>query len=442
MGGKIISVLPGSIAEEIGIEPGDTLTAINDIPVTDLIDFNFLEAEEEMELTIEKPNGEIWICPLEKDYDEELGLVFETNVFDGVRRCHNHCIFCFEDQLQPNPRESLHAKDDDYRMSFLEGNFITCTNMTEEDYLRIETLHLSPLYVSVHTVDPELRRKMLRNKHAGDIMFALKRLIAAGCLLHTQIVLCPGINDGEKLQETMNTLRDLYPRDESAGGVISAAVVPVGLTRFQKDQSLRLFTKEEAGAILDFIEDMQDICRKELGTAFIFPADELYIKAERPLPDAATYEDFPQLENGIGMAALFRSEYEACKDMVPTVPPKEKLGIVTGVNGYAALKPCIDDICKRCGGKIDLITVENSFYGSTVTATGLLTGSCLLNAGKLKDYDRLLLPSNMLKFDREIFLDDVTLEQVEAGLNTKITVVECNAASLIRAISPIINNKE
>ena len=434
MGGQISLVMAGSIAEELGIKPGDILQAINGDPVKDLIDFNFWEAGEELELTIEKPGGEIWIYQVEKDYDEPLGISFTASVFNGIRRCHNRCIFCFEEQLQPNPRPSLHAKDDDYRMSFLEGNFITCTNLKEEDYQRIGQLHLSPLYVSVHTVDPQLRQEMLGIKKSAAIVPVLQRLTDMGCLLHTQIVLCPGFNDGAKLQETMDVLSSLYPRDYTCGGVISAAVVPVGLTKFQKNPAMRLFTPSEAGSVLDMIEDKQRQCRSMFGSSFVFPADELYVKAERPFPDAEVYEDFPQLENGIGMAALFRQEYQLCKDNIPAAPPKEKLAIITGVNGRAALAPCIRDLNLRCGGDIKLLAVKNSFYGPTVTATGLLTGSCLLNALTPGSYDRLLLPANMLKFDEDIFLDDLTLAEVSQKLQMPITVADCSPQAMIDAI--------
>ena len=440
MGGRISKIIEGSIAWELGIRPGDELVSIDGAPVGDLIDFDFLSAAEETVLAVKKPNGELWEYEVEKDYDEELGIVFASNVFDGIRRCRNHCVFCFEDQLQPHPRESLHAKDDDYRMSFLEGNFITCTNMTEDDFRRIERLRLSPLYVSVHTVDPQLRCEMMRNKQAGRIMDDLRRLIAAGCQLHTQIVLCPGFNDGDKLTETIETLRGLYPAADGEGGVISAAVVPVGITRYQRDPAMRLLTTAEAGQVLDVIEAIQARCLKESGSHFVFPADELYIKAGRPFPPADTYENFPQLENGIGMTALFRQRYEALKDSVPAAAPSENLGIVTGINGRAAILPCVEDINRRCGGQIDLLTVENSFYGPTVTATGLLTGSCLLQAIPAATYDRLLLPANMLKFDEDIFLDDVTLPQLEQELRTPVTVADCTPESLINAIfHPEIN---
>ena len=234
---KISAIIPGSIAEQIGIEPGDILIAINDHQINDLIDYNYYADDEYLEIHIAKADGENWLCEIEKYADEELGIVFAASVFDGIRSCHNQCLFCFINQLHPKPRPSLLVKDDDYRMSFLAGNFITCTNLTEEDYQRIGQLHISPLYVSVHTVDPLLRQKLLGSKKSAEIMLALQRLISLGCRIHTQIVLCPDINDGKKLDESIESLTKLAIDSDSlslGGGVLSVAVIPVGLTRYQK----------------------------------------------------------------------------------------------------------------------------------------------------------------------------------------------------------------
>lgn len=439
MGGKIAGIVPGSIAEEIGIEPGDTLVAINDHPVCDLIDYNYYEDGDYLELTIEKAGGELWLCSVEKDDDEQLGLIFTANVFDRIRRCANHCLFCFIDQLQPQPRSSLLLKDDDYRMSFMEGNFITCTNLREEDYQRIAQMRLSPLYISVHTVDPLLRQRMLGRKQPAEILLTLQRLISLGCRLHTQIVLCPQINDGEQLQHTLDSLASLAydsrrSEQEQTGGVASIAVVPVGITKYQRNPQLRLFTRAEAGELIDDIEARQQRYLEQYGSRLVFAADELYLRAERPFPPAAHYEDFAQIENGVGMAALFRQRWQEIREQVPQHPADEGIAIATGKSGAAVIGDIVAEINERSGSSIELLEIPNTFYGQTVTATGLLTGTCLLAAIPPQRYRRLLIPSNMLKFDEDIFLDDMTVEAVSKQLATPITIVGPQPIDLVQAL--------
>lgn len=428
MSGLIIDIVAGSIAEEVGIAAGDRLLSINDQPVRDLIDYNYYCADDYLELEIEKADGEIWVYEVEKYPEEELGLVFPANVFDGIRPCRNHCLFCFIDQLQPHPRPSLLLKDDDYRMSFLEGNFITCTNLTEADYQRIAELHLSPLYISVHSVDPMLRQRLLGLKQPAEILLTLQKLIAIGCRLHTQVVLCPGINDGAELDRTIDALASLAP------GVATLAVVPVGLTRFQRNPALRPVTPEEAAALIDEIEARQQIYQQRLGHAFVYAADELYCKAGRPFPPAERYGYFEQIENGVGMASLFLSRWQDCRHTLPAAAPKAKIGVVTGAGGAAVLSGIMEEIRAASGADIELITVENRFYGPSVTASGLLTGSCIRAAVQPGKYDRLLLPANMLKFDCDVFLDDMAADQLATALDTEIRVVEPDPASLLAAV--------
>lgn len=428
MGGKISGILSNSIAEEIGLSVGDELLTINGEPVNDLIDYNFHSEDEYLELEVRKPDGEIWVCELEKYEDEELGLIFASNVFDRIRSCHNHCLFCFIDQLQPKPRPSLLLKDDDYRMSFLEGNFITCTNLTDADYRRIADLHLSPLYISVHTVDPILRQRLLGRKQPAEILLTLQRLISLHVTIHAQIVLCPGINDGAYLSDTIDALYALHP------GVETLAVVPVGLTRFQKNPELRLFTPAEAGRLIDDIEARQARYCAGCGEPFVYAADELYVKAGRPFPPAARYGAFSQIENGVGMAARWLEQWERLRYDIPLQPPPGKIGAVTGVNGAAVVRAAIEEIRAASHADIELIEVENRFYGPTVTATGLLTGSCLAAAVESGRYARLLLPANMLKYDEDVFLDDMTLGELAARLNTELCVVEPNPAALLAAL--------
>ncbi len=439
MGGKIAGIVPGSIAEEIGIEPGDTLVAINDNPINDLIDYNYYEDGEYLELTIEKANGELWLCAVDKYEDEQIGLIFTANVFDRIRSCANHCLFCFIDQLQPHPRPSLLLKDDDYRMSFMEGNFITCTNLREEDYQRIAKMKLSPLYISVHTVDPLLRQKMLGRKKPAEILLTLQRLISMGCRLHTQIVLCPGINDGEHLAKTLDSLANLAldtrrSLETPEGGVLSIAVVPVGITKYQTNPQLRLFTPQEAGKLIDDIEARQELYRQKVGSRLVFAADELYVKAGRPFPPADNYEDFAQIENGVGMAALYLKRWQDLRASIPHIPAAAGTAVATGTNGAAVISSVIAEINRLSGSDIKLVRVPNTFYGETVTATGLITGTCILNAIAQKQYQRLLIPSNMLKFDEDIFLDDMTVGELESKLEIPIEIVGPQPADLIKAL--------
>ena len=428
MTGKIIEVLPDSIAEELGIEAGDELLSINGEQISDLIDYNYHCADDCLELEIRKPDGEVWMCDLEKDPDEEMGLVFAANVFDRIRPCRNHCLFCFIDQLPPHPRRSLLVKDDDYRMSFLEGNYVTCTNMDEADFQRIAELHLSPLYVSVHTVDPLLRQRMLGRKEPTEILLTLQRLIAGGCQIHAQIVLCPGINDGEHLRQTLDALYALYP------GVLSVAVVPVGITKYQQNQELRLFTPAEAKEIIRLVETYQEQARKEHQTSFVFAADEFYIRCGQPFPPAEIYGDFAQIEDGIGMAALFLRQWEQCRSELPQQANGEHVAVITGLCGAAVLGDPVAEMAAVPGANVELLAIPNSFFGDKITVSGLLTASCLREAIRPGSYDRLIIPDNMLKFDEDIFLDDVTVDELSQQLHIPITVVDAHAGSLLEAV--------
>ncbi len=425
MSGLISGIVPQSIAEELELQAGDLLLSINGMPVTDIIDYDFLTADEYLELEIKLVAGETVIFEVEKDFDEPLGLIFAADVFDGIKSCANHCLFCFIDQQQPAPRDSLLLKDDDYRMSFLEGNFITATNLRPQDYQRIQSMRLSPLYISVHATDPKLRKELLGFKKDAAILPILQKLIGYGCELHTQIVLCPDINDGAVLAKTIADLRALHP------GVRSAAVVPVGLTRFQTNPRLRLFAQEEAASLLRYLEGVQQECLAQYGDPFVFPADELYVKAGLPFPDAALYGDFAQIENGIGMAALFLADWQKVGQTLPkSLPLSKKTAILTGVNGAAVLRPALEEWIAASSGMLELIVAENSFYGPTVTATGLLTGSCLCKAVAPGQYQRVLIPENMLKFDSQLFLDDMTVAQVAQALQAEVLVVPTTATAL------------
>ena len=427
MGGLITEIISGSIAEKVGIKTGDELISVNGRQITDIIDYRYASAEELLELELMRQDCSLYRLSVRKDPDQELGLVFAANVFDHIRCCVNHCIFCFVDQLQPSPRAGLLLKDDDYRMSFLEGNFITCTNLRDCDFRRIAELRLSPLYVSVHSTDAELRQQMLQIKKNADIMSVLRRLIACGCTIHAQIVLCPEINDGPALERTINDLASLFP------AVASIAVVPVGLTKYNKSDGLRLFTPEEAADLLDYIAVRQSKFRKLYHTSLVFAADELYIKAGRTIPDAGHYEDFPQIENGVGMAAAFLKQWRRLKKRLPKEFAAGRWALVTGVNGRAVMDEVYKDLAKIKGLAIDLSVVDNVLYGKSVTATGLLSGCCLSTLPKAV-YDKIFIPANMLKFEQNIFLDDMTVEQLAEKLQTQIVVVEPTASALITAL--------
>jgi len=432
MAAIISAIVAGSIAGELCLAPSDTIVSINGRELSDLIDYNYAAAEEELTLTVCKANGELLHIEVEKDAWEDLGLVFAAEVFDGIRSCSNHCLFCFIDQLQPAPRASLLIKDDDYRMSFLEGNYITGVNLREEDFSRIVALGLSPLYVSVHATDADLRGRLLGRPGPAPALPMLKRLTDNGISVHTQIVLCPGINDGAALAQTIDDLAALAP------GVASIAVVPVGLTRFQRHRQLRLFTASEAAALLDWLKPRQQDFRRRYATRLVFAADEFYIQAGRDFPAAAHYEDFCQLENGVGLAALFADQwrkYRRRQRLHPALAASyAKTGVVTGISGAAALAALISDIRAISGGRAELIPVENSFYGPSVTVTGLLTGSCLLQALPRGHYDRYIIPSHMLKHGSELFLDDMTVSELERELQTPMIIAENNAAGLYQAL--------
>ncbi len=412
--GIISKVLPGSIAEELGLNTGDKLISINGEHPQDIIDLSFSLSEEYIELEVEKKDGQREIFEIEKDYDDELGLEFESAVFDKVRRCANHCIFCFVDQMPAGMRESLYVKDDDYRLSFLYGNFITLTNLGPRDFKRIHTLHLSPLYVSVHTTNPQLREKMVGNNRAGSIADNLRKLINCGTEVHTQIVLCPGINDGEVLEQTITDLYSMHPQ------LISLAIVPVGLTRYRDNcYHLNTFSPKEARTIINQVERWQDRSRKESGVSFVYLSDEFYLNAGCPIPEANYYDGFPQLENGIGLVRSFLEEWEEVKSgKTVGYPEPLYLDIVCGVSAYKVLAPLLKNL--HIPNLITrLVPVNNAFFGNGVTVTGLLTGNDILNELKQLTGPRtgVILPGVALRKGENVFLDELTVPDIANELN-------------------------
>lgn len=417
--GIIAQVAQGSLGEELGLEAGDRLLAVNGEKITDIIDLSFALADEEIELWIEKANGEQEVIEFEKDLDEELGVTFESAVFNGVRQCGNNCVFCFVDQMPGGMRESLYVKDDDYRLSFLYGNFVTLSNLGPRDFERIEHLRLSPLYVSVHTTNGELRGKMLKNKRATAIMEQLHELVERGIEFHTQIVLCPGYNDGKELGQTIETLWALRP------SVLSMAIVPVGLTQFREGlPSLETFDREKAKELIDQITVYQEKYRQQEGISFVHLADEFYVLAGQPLPEAKWYDGFPQLENGIGMIRTFLEEWQDQNHSQYSAYHKpELLDIVCGKSAYTILKPLLANVAIP-GLTIRVTAVENRFFGPKITVTGLLTGQDILDHLKaLPDAELrtgVIVPGVALRKGEDVFLDNLRPSDLEKELRVPV----------------------
>lgn len=399
MQGLISSVKHGSLAEAAGIKAGESLLAVNGSSVRDIIDLSFLLADEQVVLIVAAADGTERSITIDKRIDEDLGLEFESAVFDKVTTCYNKCVFCFVDQMIPGMRKGLYVRDDDYRLSFLYGNFITLTNMKDEDFDRIIKTHMSPLYVSVHATDPKVRCEMMKNCFAGELMDKLKRLFDAGITVHTQIVCCPGYNDGEVLKRTYADLRALAPMVETM------AVVPVGLTKNRAHLTpLRLFTPQEAADIVTMVTEWQRECRASLGKSFVYLGDEFYILAGMPLPQAEWYDGFPQLENGIGLSRNFMEEWQKAGKITP-VKGEVNSVIPVGTSAYKVLQPLIEAFNAEIGMQHKLIAVENEFFGNTVNVTGLLCGKDILNA--VKGAASIILPEVVLNSD-DLFLDDMS----------------------------------
>lgn len=403
--GVILRVYPGSLAEELELLPGDKIVAVNGKEVRDIIELSFAMAEEEIELLVEHPDGEQEIIEFDKDFDEELGAEFESAVFDGIRSCANHCYFCFVDMVAPHMRSSLSIKDDDYRLSFLYGNFITLTNMGPKDFQRVEKYHLSPLFVSVQCMNPELRAQMLRCPGAARIASQLDSLEKAGAQYHTQVVLCAGLNDGEELERT---LREIAARRPHA---LSLAIVPVGLTKHRTDPyPLQQFDKESAARVIDQVEKWQRKFRQEEGRTFIYLGDEFYFLAGRSVPETDFYDGFPQLDNGIGLTRNFLNDWEEYEGEAGEYEEPVHLDVVAGTSAA----PVLQELADKAGQKnlhVRVVPVVNEYFGSTVNVSGLLTAQDILRTLKALPGRRhgILLPEAALRTGEDIFLDDVSL---------------------------------
>ena len=400
MNATISRIEAGSLAEELELAAGDKILQVNGQTPLDIIDLSFRLAEEDIELLIEHADGQRELIAFEKDIDEELGAEFESAVFDGIKRCKNNCVFCFVDMIAPDMRPTLSIKDDDYRLSFLFGNFITLTNLTPKDFRRIKKYHLSPLFVSVHAMNPDVRAKMLRTPRAAQIQAQLDALQRAGAEYHTQVVLCAGLNDGAELDFTIAEILKRRPH------ALSLAIVPVGVTRHRKDKfPLKQFDKAGAIKVIEQVEAFQKKIRAESGRTFVYLGDEFYLLAERDLPPVEYYDDFPQIENGIGMTRNFIEEFRDAEKSFPIPQSQFQIDVVSGTSFAKVLHKLIDK------PNVRIVPVVNKFFGERVNVSGLLTGQDIIAALKASGgrRDLILIPATALKAGEEIFLDDVTL---------------------------------
>lgn len=433
-GHKIAKVLPGSIGEELEIEPGDILLSINGQPMQDVFDYHYAVNEEHLVVLIEKPDREQWELEIEKDYEEDLGLEFEQGLMDDYKSCTNKCMFCFIDQMPPGMRETLYFKDDDARLSFLQGNYITLTNMKEADLERILLYKLSPVNISIHTMNPALRCQMLHNRFAGEALHKLDRLCEAGIEMNSQIVLCKGYNDGKELDFSIGELGKMYPHMQSL------SVVPVGLTKYREGLApLEGFGKEEALKVLEQIHSWQERFLRQYGTRFVFASDEWYLKAGIPIPEEAYYEGYGQIENGVGMVRSLKEEVRTYLKCLPKASPTREnkhISMATGVLAY----PIIKELAEMVQNKFPHIKpvvyeIVNDYFGHDITVAGLLTGRDLIHqlAGQdLGEY--LLLPDVLLRSGEDVLLDDLTVGDLEKALQIRIRIVQSDGKSLVDAL--------
>lgn len=460
---KIKEVVPGSIAEELELEAGDVLLEVNGQPVEDVFDYQYLANEEYLTVLIRKADGEEWELEIEKEFEEDLGIVFENSLMDEYRSCRNKCIFCFIDQMPKGMRETLYFKDDDSRLSFLQGNYVTLTNMSDHDIDRIIRYRLEPINISFQTMNPALRCKMLNNRFAGDVFPKIKRLADAGIEMNGQIVLCRGVNDGEELEYSIREMTKYLPY------LRSVSVVPVGLTKFRDGlYPLEPFTAKEAGQVIDQIESWQQKIYPQFGIHFIHASDEWYILAGRAFPEEERYDGYLQLENGVGMMRLLREEtMEALREMAqksgsgetdadledgipdgavchfqtdpdaPGAEPCREVSIATGQLAAPLLRELCQEIRRQYPQvKVRIYEIENHFFGERITVSGLITGSDLMEQLKEKALgEELLLPCSMLRSGEQVFLDDVTVEELEKALQIKIRIVKSSGYDFVRAIT-------
>ncbi|MCR4739266.1 MAG: DUF512 domain-containing protein [Lachnospiraceae bacterium] len=432
----ISRVKPGSIAEEFELKPGDRLTLINGREILDYFDYEYYITDDYLEMYIEKADGEELILEIDKDPDEDIGLEFENGMMDSYRSCCNKCIFCFIDQMPKGMRESLYFKDDDSRLSFLHGNYITLTNMSDTDIDRIIKYHMSPVYISFQTTNPELRCKMLGNRFAGEALKKADRLFEAGIEMNGQIVLCKGVNDGAELERSIRDLSGYAPL------LRSVSVVPVGLTKYRQGlYPLEPFDREDALRVIEIIEKWQSVIYEKHGYHFVHASDEFYLLAGKDFPPAEVYDGYPQYENGVGMLRSQKEEFDegllVLKEYLKKHPglrdKKRRISCATGLLAYPSIKKMAEDIkCLLPGIEVMVLPVKNEFFGEHITVTGLLTGRDIIAALKGKDLGEVLLLSEFTaRAEEPVLLDDVRLSDIENSLQVKVSIVKSNGVDFI-----------
>jgi putative radical SAM enzyme (TIGR03279 family) len=425
----VAGVIPGSPADECGIKSGDRLLSVNGILPRDTIEYSFLACGDDVRLRVRSGWRDRTLL-VHKGCDANLGLVFESDCFNGVKRCRNHCLFCFVDQLPPGLRPSLYEKDDDYRLSFLHGNFLTMTNLDEREFRRIENLHLSPLYISVHATDPGVRGFLLGRRGPVPVLEQVERLADGGITMHVQVVLCPGINDGDVLRRTVDDLAVFWPQ------VASVGIVPVGLTRFRNARPrVRSFTRAECTGSIRKVVALQEGLLRKLGVSFVYLADEFFIRARLPFPKAGFYDRFPQLENGIGNGRIFQDEFRRLGSMLPErLRRPRRLFVATGRAGAAVLEPAIRRLRRIRNLEVSLIPVSSAFFGPRISVTGLLAGRDLVWGLRGLRGEEVLLPNVVLKHDTSLLLDGMSVEQVASQTGCCFRVLEPTAGALVEAV--------
>lgn len=426
----------GSIAEEMGMEPGDELLKINGSEISDIFDYQYLVQDEYIEVLVRKADGEEWLLEIDKDYDEDLGIEFENGLMDDYRSCHNKCIFCFIDQMPGGMRETLYFKDDDSRLSFLQGNYVTLTNMSDEDVERIIRYRLSPINISFQTTNPKLRCMMLNNRFAGRALEQVKKLYEAGITMNGQIVLCKHVNDGAELERSISDLTAYLPHLESV------SVVPVGLSKYRDGlYPLEPFTKEDAVEVLQCIHKWQKKVYPEYGLHFVHASDEWYVLAEEELPEEERYDGYLQLENGVGMLRLLLEEFRDAMEQLQENQERysdcaEELSVVTGRLAYPFIRDMVQQMTSRFPGlDVHVYAITNDFFGERITVSGLLTGQDIIRQLQGRKLGaRILLPQNVLRSGEDYFLDDVTVADVEKALQVKVDIVKSSGYDFVNAI--------
>lgn len=439
MKNKISKVIEGGIAEELGIEVGDVLLSINGVEIVDIIDYKFLLADDYLEVEVLKPNNEIWEFEIEKDYEEDLGVEFEQVILDKAKSCSNKCMFCFIDQLPKGMRETLYFKDDDSRLSFLQGNYVTLTNMSDYDLDRIIKFHLSPINVSFQTMNPKLRCKMLHNRFAGDALAKVDRLYKGDVTMNGQIVLCKGINDRDELEYSLEKLSEYAPVLQSV------SIVPVGLSRYRKGlYPLESFDKEDARYLISQVERWQKIMVKKHGIHFVHASDEWYILAGYELPEEGRYDGYLQLENGVGMMRLLETEVKERLEQLEGDDREVNATVATGRLAAPYIGKMIKLVQKKFPNvQAEVYAVKNNFFGEKITVSGLITATDLMDQLAQRNLgEKVLIPCNMLRSGEDVFLDDLTVEDVRQALKTEVVVVDEPGADLVNCLIEVPDHKK